>query len=675
MTARRTSFAFALLILAPALAGLAADKDAYGDPLPAGAKARLGTARLRTYTGAQLAPDGRTLYARSAGGVVRVDPATGATVGKPVQHYGALAAFSADGKRAVHVTFDRLEVWDTGTGETLTKMDRRLPSGEMLAPAALSADGKTLAVGGIGDRTKKVPVTVLVWDTATDKQLASVTASQNDYASVALAADGKSLAVWGNHYDPDAKPGDAETSPGRFVHFYDAATGKELSKARAPGYSPSAVAFSPDGALVAIGGNNTIDLVDPKTGTAKQQLLGRTMMGRFFAFSPDGATLAATGDDGAVQRWRVADGARLSTTEPPTAGVYNTRVRLLDNEKGTAWGTKGLATVVWEVPSGKLITPAGGHTSSVRGVTVTADNTHVVTSSEDGSTLKWELTTGKPAGELSLRRPSTGYSSYAPAATFSAGAARALVPDSSGGVGVHDVATGVQQFVIPVPSGGSSLGSFSADGSKVVVAASSYDYKKTPARAGVWDAATGKRLGGIELPGYSQVAASLSPDGKHLVTAGLKPAEKGPGAFVVTGWELATGAKKGEVSENAGYSYGYVVAAPDNKTAAVVTPAGKLVAIDFLTGTRGKEYDTKGRGPTLAPVFSPDGKRVAAIGQPSFGDNPTTPVMVLDWPSGEVKHTFASPGFAPQSVCFSPDGKWLVTGAPDTTATVWDVSK
>lgn len=678
MTPRRLWLASALLLLAPALAGLAADKDSYGDPLPEGAKARLGTARMRliTYSAPLLTPDGKTLYAQTNTGLLRLDPATGAVQGKvPGTVYGTPTVLSADGKRAANASYDRVTVWDTESGKALIKVERRLPSSD--APAALSADGSTLAIGGTGDRTKQEQVTVLVWDVNADKEVKKVAVKQNEYVNVALAADGKTLATWGSYYDPDAKgPPDPETNPSRFVTFWSAADGKELAKFRSAGYTPGAVAFAPDGALAAVAnGNSSIDLVDPKTGASKFLLLGRSRTGRWLSFSPDGATLAATADDGSVQRWKVADGSRLSTTEPPTPGLYNARVRAADAGRAVAWASKGSVTVVWEVPSGKLLSPLGGHTATVRGVAVTPDNKFVLTSGEDGTTLKWELATGKPAGAVTFRQPGAGFGGFVPSAVFSPDVSRALLRDAGGGLGVHDVATGAQQYVIPAPYDGASYAAFSPDGSKVVVASSSYDAKKTPAHVSVWDVAAAKRVAAVDLPGVGAVGAALTPDGKYLVTAARKPAEKGNGEFVVTAWEAATGAKKGEFAEEAGFTQAFVAAAADNKTAAVVTSKGRVAAFDLATGKLGREYDTNRRPPALAPVFSPDGKRMAVALQADYSAQQVAAILVFDWATGEIKHTLGAPGGSPGAMAFSPDGKWLVTGSPDTTATVWDVSK
>jgi WD40 repeat protein len=670
----RRLWSAALLLLALALAGDAADKDTNGDLMPEGAKARLGTARLRvlTYTPPVLAPDGKSLFVQSSAGLLRLDPATGAALGKPaVQFYGPAVVVSADGKRVAIANANGGTVTDLVSGKALVRIERRLPGGDAVA---LSADGNVLALGGAGDNIKKDPISVLVWNVAGDKELAKVTVPQNEYANVALSNNGKTLATWGLHRDPEDKALNPDANPAKLVTFWDATTGKEQAKFRVGGFSPSGVAFAPDGSLAAVAGNNgTIELVDTKTGASKHLLLGRSRMGRSLSFSPDGATLAASAEDGAVQRWKVADGSRLSTTEPPVGQLLDTRVRALSAEKGVAWGTRGIAVVVWEVPSGKIISTEGGHTETVRGLAVTPDGKHALTSAADGTTLKWELLTGKPAGTVAIRVPNFGFGGYASAASLSPGATLALVRDTNG-VGVHDLATGSQQYVIPTPLDGGSSGAFSPDGSRVVVTTISYNYKKTPGRVAVWDAAAGKRLAALELPGYGSLAAALTPDGKHVVTAGHKPVEKGNGEFVVTAWEVATGAKKGEFTEDGGTSPPHVATAPDNKTGAVVTTKGRLVAFDLATGKLGKTYELNRRVPSAAPVFSPDGKKLAVAGPVEYNPTPTAQLLILDWTSGEVKYTFTAPGGAPGAMVFSPDSKSLVTGQPDTAAIVWDVS-
>src|SRR4051812_41627288 len=75
----RLAPALLLLLLPPALAARGADKDSYGDALPEGAKARLGTSRLRVeaYSPPLLSPDGKSLFAVTNFTMPRFDPVTG----------------------------------------------------------------------------------------------------------------------------------------------------------------------------------------------------------------------------------------------------------------------------------------------------------------------------------------------------------------------------------------------------------------------------------------------------------------------------------------------------------------------------------------------------------------------------------------------------------------------
>ncbi len=675
MNARRIRYALALFILTPTVGALAADKDNYGDPLPKGAKARIGTARLRIvpFSSPVLTPDGKALYAQTLSGLARLAPATGAVQGKvPAEFFGVPAAVSSDDKRALYVGFDRVSVLDTSTGKTVAKVERRLPSSD--ASAALSADGKTLALGGLGNREKKENASILLWDVPNDKELKKITVPLNEFVAVALAGDGKTFASWGSHYDPNAKePTDPDKNPTRVVTFWNI-DGKELSKFRVDGYAPMAVAFSSDGSIAAVSNssNSSINLVDPKSGASKQLLLGRGGVGRWLTFNPTGATVASTSDNGTVQLWKVADGVPLSTTEPPTTDLVRARVRLLDKDHGLAWATRGAEVVIWEVPSGKVLSPQGGNTNAVRTVVVTPDSKFVVTSADDGRTRKWELATGKPAGMVTFHSPYTQYGSILPPAIFSPDLSRALVRDNAG-FGVYDATRGTEQYVIPIPVDGFSTPAFSPDSSKVVIASNSYNPRKRPARIAVWDVATTKRLVSVELPGIGIVAAAITPDGKQLIAAGRTQPEKGNGEFQVTVWDVAGGKKQAQYTEEAGFSQPAVATAMDNKSAVVFTSKGTLTTFDLSTGKLGKSFDLERRSPIVPPVFSRDGKLVAVACQPNFSTG-QAPILVLDWESGKIRHTFTNSA-APTSLAFSPDGKFLVTGSADTTATVWNLDK
>ena len=67
------------------------------------------------------------------------------------------------------------------------------------------------------------------------------------------------------------------------------------------------VAFSPDGKLLASGGdNNTIMLWDVASGTLTKTLTGHADVVWSVAFSPDGKLLASGSYDKTIKIWRVA---------------------------------------------------------------------------------------------------------------------------------------------------------------------------------------------------------------------------------------------------------------------------------------------------------------------------------------------------------------------------------
>jgi WD40 repeat protein len=655
-----------------AVTGLAvrADDDPYGDPLPAGAKTRLGTVRYRYHGNYPpvVTPDGKTIFADDGWALRKYDIA-GVPLGPVPAGYPNVMpiAFAADGARAVSIN-NSIDVWDVATGKILLTL-KRAPHffDRSLRLADLSADGKVLAVGAV-KRDAKEPVEVLVWDVDAKKELARFLPLQNEQALVAIAPDGKTIATWGRYTAPPGKA-DPLHDPGRDVNFWDAATGKPLSRVRVAGYGPRGVTFSPDGTSAAVAGVSSVELVDPRTGATKQLLLVRSGVGRAFAFSPDGTTLFAASDAGVVQRWRTADGSRLSTTEPPAPNLNNCSVRATAADRGIASARDGGALVVWEVPSGKVFGPQTGHVGSVQHLRVTPDSKFVLTSAYGGQALKWELATGKlvgPApGQPWQGRLAAGFAlpEYAP------GGAHALL-NEGGGVAIHDTATGMQQFVIPFDYYAIRKAAFTADGSKVVTAEALSDGAE-PAVVHGWDVAAAKRLFSLRLPAHTWIDATLTPDGKHVVTVSYKRGAKGNGHVFLQVWEASGGAKKHEFTEPATYAAGMIATAIDNQATAVVTSKG-LARFDIAAGKL-TPVACDIQHPAAAPVFSPDGKLLAVLGQSSFGRS--APVAVIDWATGKTKHSFTCPDGGPTCAAFSPDGRYLITGTNLATALVWNLRK
>lgn len=678
----------AALLLA---AGARADEPA--DPLPKGAKLRLGNARLAFRFApafAPVPPDYATIALADARDKLRrLDLATGRFVGPdkddktPVGVAGGQLVVSTDGKRYVVHRTGVVTVRDVATGTPVKELKRADGFSTTFAygqpSVALSADGKVLAQGG-QDKDRRGDVAV--WDVDKGEVVFQTATAQAAPAVPILSADGKLLATWSyGGFSPN--PGkDPEDNPNRLIQVWDVAGKKELFRARLStvGAYQSAAAFSPDAGLLAASvGDGVIDWWDVKTGKPRPSLLGRGGQGQRLAFSPDGKTLAAVAGDGTVQRWAAADGKPLGTTEAPDAGLLLQQLGLAfaGGERLVAWGVAGSAPVAWEVPSGKLLTPPREHVTPVTSVAFAAGGKELVTSSTDGRAVRWDAATGEPLGPVALRPPRL--------ANYPARQALTLSPDGARGVGavggVFDLKTGAEEFFLPrAPAAGgyNAATVVSRDVTRAVVTLVPYDPKRK-GRAVAWDLTTRQKVGEVELEGLALTgappAAAISPSGDRLVTATFGPFQPGGGGppLVVTGWDLKAGKKLGQFEDLD--ARGPVTVAAAGEAYAVVSGSnGRVRAYDYESGRGGEILDAgqnrfeAGAGPV---VFSPDGKLFAVAGgsdEPgAFG------VRVRDWPTGAVQYTFMGHAAPVSAVTFSPDGKTLATGSQDTTVLVWEL--
>lgn len=140
-------------------------------------------------------PDGATLVAASWDTNVRAFSARNGELLRliaelPVSMFAI--EFSPDGKLLATAGVDRtIYLWETRTWKVARKITGQP---EMISSLAFTRDGSKIATGGFSELTNRNPVQVIVWDTATGRQLRSVT-EPHIVRSVAFSPDGKWLAA------------------------------------------------------------------------------------------------------------------------------------------------------------------------------------------------------------------------------------------------------------------------------------------------------------------------------------------------------------------------------------------------------------------------------------------------------------------------------------------------
>ena len=457
----------------------------------------------------------------------------------------------------------------------------------------------------------------------------------------------------------------------------------EDAKARLGKGKISEIQYSSDGALLVVATGAGIWIYDTTTYQEVTLLTAHASAVKCLAFSPDGNILASGGEDGTILLWHRSTGPQKVLTKS-TKSVSN--LVFSPDGKTLASGSGGTIRF-WDTITGEQKGALTGLPEHISDLSFSPDGKTIVSVTWGNEICILDTITGKPKKRFTVPATDSVFST-----AFSPDGKIVAIGSRDGNIYLSDLNTGTLKQKLTGHSVDVQSVVFSPDGK--TLASSSYIDETVR----IWDVHTGKHRRTLTEHTGDMAGLAFSPDGQTL-------ASSGSGDGTIRFWDVRTGNQKHAVTGHTNYVYS-VAFNPNGKFVASGYGDGAIRFWDVVTGLHLKTFKAPNDdasplvfsldGKTLAcasgidirlqdaqtgeekmrltghewgmhsMALSPDGDILAS------GSEDST-IRLWDMHTGEHKKTLSGHQHRVYSVAFSPDGKTLASGSDDNTIRLWHV--
>jgi WD40 repeat protein/mono/diheme cytochrome c family protein len=281
----------------------------------------------------------------------------------------------------------------------------------------------------------------------------------------------------------------------------------------------NALAFSPDGSMLAVSGYREVLLVPAQGGSPAKRLMGLSERIHSLAFSKDGSTLMAAGGTparfGEVQLWDVNTGKMLRSASVSGDTVFG--ASLSPDGRTVAVGCVDNTLRLLDARTGQEAHKIGNHEDWVLGTVFSKDGKRVISVGRDRAAKLTDATSGAFLENVNLLRGELTAVARHPSKDVIVIGGEDRVPyvymmDRPKNMKIADDTT--MLLKLERQSGAVAALAWSPDGSQIAAAGAA-------AEVPLYDAQSGKRIAALTGHTAGIYALAYSPDSKQIATGGF----------------------------------------------------------------------------------------------------------------------------------------------------------